>query len=189
MIDVEKTIVSQYGSSETIKALIHNMNEYIDPTVNFDDFYDFVWNVDTAQGFGLDIWGRIVNIGRELEVIASDVYFGFNEALPDAEPFNQAPFFSGTPATSSVYILSDTEYRKLILVKALSNISSTAAPSLNQLISNMFADRGKCYVDDLGNMQMEYVFEFVLSDIEIAIITSSGAMPRPAGVEFTISSL
>jgi hypothetical protein len=189
VIDVEKTIISQYGSSPTISALIHNMNEYIDPSINFYHFGGLVWQVDTAVGFGLDIWGRIVNVGRELTVILSDSFFGFEEALPDSEPFNQAPFYNGVAPTSSVYILSDTEYRKLIMVKALSNISSTSAPSLNQLISNMFVDRGKCYVNDLGDMKMEYVFEFVLSDVEIAIITSSGAMPRPSGVEFTISSL
>ena len=66
MINVEQTIISQYANSATISQLVRNMNTYLDPRADFDTFFDFVWNVDTAQGFGLDIWGRIVNIRREL---------------------------------------------------------------------------------------------------------------------------
>ncbi|MDE1138205.1 MAG: DUF2612 domain-containing protein [Paraburkholderia tropica] len=46
----------------------------------------------------------------------------------------------------------------------------------------MFAGRGRCYVNDLGNMQMRYTFEFYLQPFEMAIMTQSGALPRPTGV-------
>ena len=78
MIDVEQTIISQYGTSATITKLIRNVNEYLDPRADFDMFFDFVWNVETAQGFGLDIWGRIVGIARELTINAQQGYFGFS---------------------------------------------------------------------------------------------------------------
>lgn len=182
MINVEQTIISQYGNSPTILQLIHNMNEYLDPRTNFDDFYNFVWNVDTAQGFGLDIWGRIVNIKRTLLIPATPQYFGFNEALPGSYPFNAQPFYDGTPPATMTYVLADDAYRKLILVKALSNISATNARSINQLLQNLFAGRGRCYVNDLGGMQLRYTFEFLLTDYEFAIMTQSGALPRPAGV-------
>lgn len=42
--------------------------------------------------------------------------------------------------------------------------------------------RGRCYVNDLGNMQMRYTFEFYLQPWEKAIVTQSGALPRPTGV-------
>ncbi len=103
MIDVERTIISQYGNSPTILQLVQNMNAYLDPRADFDAFFDYVWNVDTAQGFGLDIWGRIVNIRRELQIPDAPVYFGFNDALPGAYPFDEAPFYDGTaPATGTI---------------------------------------------------------------------------------------
>lgn len=182
MIDVERTIVSQYANSPTIRQLIHNMDEYLDPRANFDDFYNFVWNVDTAVGFGLDIWGRIVGIGRGLKIPAAQTYLGFKEALPGSYPFDEAPFYDGTPPATSTYLLADDAYRQLILVKALANISSTNAPSLNQLLQNMFAGRGRCYVNDLGGMRLRYTFEFELTPYEFAIMTQSGALPNPAGV-------
>lgn len=186
MIDVEKTIISQYGNSATISQLIYNMNQYLDPRANFDAFYSFVWNVYTAEGFGLDIWGRIVNISRALLIPDDPLYFGFDEAQPGAYPFDEQPFYDGSEPATHTYLLADEAYRKLILVKALANISATNAPTLNQLLQNLFADRGRCYVNDLGGMQLRYTFEFLLTPYEYAIMTQSRALPRPAGVYASI---
>ena len=187
MIDVESTIISQYGTSSTIGQLVANMNENIDPRADFDAFYDYIWNVNTAQYFGLDIWGRIVNIGRELQIPDVPLYFGFDEAYPDFYPFDEQPFYNGVTATKT-YVLGDTAYRKLVLLKALTNISATTITSLNQLLQNYFADRGRCYVVETGVMQGTYAFEFLLDPVEFAIMTQSKAIPRPAGVVITITS-
>ncbi len=186
MINVEKTIISQYGNSPTILQLIANMNTYIDPRADIDNFYNVVWNVDTAIRFGLDIWGRIVNISRSLQIPLDQDYFGFQTGADDWQPFNQAPFFDRNNTATQTYLLGDDAYRKLILVKALANISSTNAPAINQLLQNMFMGRGRCYVNDLGNMQLRYTFEFLLTPLELAIMTQSGALPRPSGVSAII---
>jgi len=186
MIDVERTIISQYANSATIVQLVKNMNEYVDPRADFDAFFDYVWNVESAQGFGLDIWGRIVGISRELLIPAAPLYFGFKDALPGSYPFNDQPFFDGTAPATQTYKLADDAYRQLILVKALANISATNAPALNQLLQNMFAGRGRCYVNDLGGMALRYTFEFDLTPYEFAIMTQSGALPRPAGVNASL---
>jgi hypothetical protein len=113
--------------------------------------------------------------------IPGDVtYLGFDEAL-NWQPFNQAPFYTGEQATQT-YRLADDAYRTLILVKALANISDCTSPSLNRLLSNLFAGRGRCYVSDTGYMEFRYVFEFALEPYEIAILTQSGAIPKPAAV-------
>lgn len=181
MISVEQTIISQYGSSPTLVQLVKNIDAYIDPTADLDTFYDYVWNVATAQGFGLDIWGRIVGVTRYIKTSALTVpdNFGFKQA--DMEPFNTSPMRAGLSVTDT-YALADDAFRKLIYLKALYNITATNAPSLNQLLQNMFADRGRCYVNDLGSMGMRYTFEFDLTTDEITILTQSGTVPRPAGV-------
>lgn len=148
MIDVESTIISQYANSPTITQLIAGMNAYIDPRADIDNFYNYVWNVETAQKFGLDIWGRIVGINRQIQG----------------------------------YIVEDDDYRKLILIKALSNILDTSAGSINQLLKNLFSSRGRAYVNHMSTMEIRYTFEFVLSDYEKTILISSGIMLRGAGV-------
>jgi len=183
----DRTVISQYANSPTLRQLIRNMDEYINPDADFDAFYDYVWNVETAQGFGLDVWGRIVGVGRMLTIPASETFLGYQEAYTaptaatGAQPFGQAPMYVGA-ASSQTYRLADDAYRKLILVKALANISDCTSPSLNRLLSNLFAGRGRCYVTDTGLMEFRYVFEFALEPYEVAIMTQSGAIPKPAAV-------
>jgi hypothetical protein len=184
MLNVQQTILSQYGNGATITQLINNFNQYIDPRADLDLFFSMVWDVDTAVGFGLDYWGKIVGVSRQLTIPAGAAYLGYKEGL-NYQPFGQAPFYSGTPATNT-YTLTDSAYRTLILVKALANISSCTARSLNQLLQNLFAGRGRCYVSDTGGMQMRFTFEFALLPYEIAILTQSGAVPRPAAVNAKI---
>lgn len=181
MLSVEKTIISQYANSPTIVGLVNGMDAHIDPRADIDAFYQFVWNVDTALDFGLDIWGRIVGVDRYLQIPPDGDYLGFGEAGSPAQPFGQAPFYVASGVTQT-YRLEADAYRKLILVKALSNISATTAPAINQLLQNLFAGRGRCYVNDLGGMALRYTFEFLLTNLEFAIMTQSGALPRPAGV-------
>jgi hypothetical protein len=182
MQDVEQTIISQYANSPTLVQLIQNFNTYIDPTANLDAFYSLVWNVDTAVGYGLDVWGRIVGVGRVLN-LASGVYFGFAEAIDGTEaPFNQAPFFSGG-ATTGNFALTDESYRTLIFAKALLNITDGSIPSINQILINLFGTTlGNCYVADNQDMTLTYVFAFALTEVQTAIIIQSGVIPRPAGV-------
>ncbi len=165
--------------------LIQNMNAYIDPSSNIDAFYDLVWNVQTAKGIGLDIWGRIVDIPRELQITDTSTRFGFDTTTMG--PFGQAPFNNGT-ADTTTYSLSDSAYRLLIMVKALANISATTAPAINQLLRNMFAGRGDAYVVDLGGMAMRYIFNFYLQPYEVAIIQQTNILPRSAGVSFSYTA-
>ena len=161
--DVEKTIISQYAHQRTGATLQRNVALYLDPLDNFDDFYSFVWDVATAQGFGLDIWGRIVNVARVINVPAS------------------TPNPGGFPFTAGAYTMDDTQYRNVILFKALANITACDSGSFNNLLSQLFASRGRCYVLDPGGMRMQYTFEFWLEPYEYVIITG-GIAPHPAGV-------
>lgn len=187
MENVEQTIISQYANSPTLVQLIHNMNEYIDPAANFEAFYNFVWNVNTAQRFGLDVWGKIVGVSRLLQIPNDAAYIGFkNSSIPqDWKTFGHGALYSGaTP--SQAYILPDSTYRVLVLAKALANIVATTTPALNQLLRNLFPGRGRCYVVDLRGMAMQFVFEFALTPAEYAILATSGVMPHPAGVGYSI---
>ena len=182
------TLLAQYANSPTIVQLIANMAQYIDASADFDAFYDAVWNIETAQGYGLDVWGRIVNVSRQLTIAGAVSNLGFSEGGASYSPFGQASFYTGVPATQS-YTLADPAYRVLILVKALANISSCTPRSLNQLLQNLFAGRGRCYVIDQGGMSMSFVFEFMLQPYELAILTQSSALPRPAAVSAQVVQL
>lgn len=183
------TIISQYSNSPTLIQLIQNLDTYIDPNANIDAFYDLVWNVDTAIGYGLDVWGRIVGVGRVLQV-AAGIYFGFAETgdATSVSPLNSAgPFYSGGPPTGN-FALSDDAFRLLIFAKALSNITNGSIPAINQILLNLFPGRGNCYVTDGRNMSMTYTFQFtpILTPVEFAVVSQSGILPKPVGVSATV---
>jgi hypothetical protein len=180
--DVWSTIVSQYANSPRLTRLIENFADYLSENINFDTFFDLVFNVATAQGYGLDVWGKIVGVTRVLHIVFDEKYFGFDEAgTISANPFNQQPFFTGAPLTEN-FVLTDDAFRSLIYAKALANISDGSIPAINQILLRLFPNRGNCYVTDGLDMSMTYTFEFVLSPVELAIAEQSGVLPKPTGV-------
>lgn len=181
------TVISEYANSPVLLKLIENIAAYVDPTADVNAFYTLVMNVDTATGYGLDVWGRIVGVSRVLRLPGDQDYFGFSESS-DGFPFNQAIFFGGGNLTEN-YSLSDAAYRRLILAKALANICDGSIPAINQILINLFGDYGNCYVTDGGDMTMTYTFGGSLSPVDFAIVSQSGVLPRPVGVTATVVQL
>jgi len=185
--DIDTTVISQYANSPTILALIENFAAYFDPVPNMTSFYNVMWNILTAEGFGLDIWGRILGVSRYLRLPNPPTgYFGFYDGgYDDTQPFNVAPFYGGTGSTET-YELSDEAYLPLLMAKAFANICQTTIPVMNQLLQLLFPGAGNSYVVDLGNMQMQYVFDWQLSPTQYAIVLNSGVLPHPTGVSVAI---
>jgi hypothetical protein len=180
--DWRQTLLSQYANSPTILALIETFDQCIDPTTDIDNFFDTVFNVLTAVGFGLDIWGRIVGVGRVFPV-ADALYFGFEGS--DFAPWNQGIWWDGVLSTSN-FALADDSYRLLILAKAMSNLTEGSIPAINDILKMLFAGRGNAYVDNHANMTMTYTFAFTLSAVDLTIVVNSGVLPNPTGVTVNV---
>lgn len=188
MRDFDKTVLSQYSDSAVLCQLITNINAWLDPDYDLEQFFDLIWNIDTAVGYGLDVWGRIVGVGRTVKLAASD-YFGFTGAtigIESGDSFNSAPFYSGQTVTVN-FELTDQAYRQLIFAKAAANITNGSIPAINYILMDLlFPGRGQCYVVDNQNMTMTYVFNFPLHPYELSIITVSNVLPTPTGVAFSV---
>ena len=183
--DVSKTIISQYANSPALRAIIDGLAASVDGAAIANSFYDNIWNLQTAQGYGLDVWGRIVGVGRVLRVPTTVDYLGFVESV-DGNPFNIGIFYNALTVTQN-YSLTDTAFRRLILAKARSNIWDGSVVGINQILMTLFWEYGNCKVTDGQNMTMTYVFPTRLSSVDYAIVAQSGVLPRPAGVQTLIS--
>jgi Protein of unknown function (DUF2612) len=181
------TVMVEYANSPIVTSMIESFNAAIDQTQNMSNLFDMIWNVLTAQGYGLDVWGRIVGVSRTLQFPGATSFLGFNEAT-GWTGFGQGGFFSGGSTTTN-FDLSDTDFRRLILAKASGNISDGSIRSVNKILLALFPLRGACYVVDNQNMSLTYKFQFPLSAVELAIIQQSGVLPSAAGVAITISQL
>lgn len=180
------TVQKQYSNSTTLLELLASYDQWVDLTQFTAQFLSYVWDIQTAQDFGLDIWGRILGQSRYIQIAQTPGdNFGFDiGATPGTnwKPWSVAPFYGGQAAGTVSFALADDFYRKLLLVKAASNIASSDCPSINALMRSMFGDRGKCYVGyDIDNpMHIGYHFEFTPTPVERSII-ESGLFPQPAG--------
>ncbi len=163
------------------------MSLYFNQEENIDNFFSNVWDIDTAIGSALDVWGRVVGVQRIIPVVNVGLFLGFHEmGEAYAGNFDNAPFWNGEPISSN-YALSDASYRLLILLKAAFNITDATIPSINQMLLSLFPNRGKCFVTDNQDMTMTYTFQFSLTSVEQSIVVNSGVLPRPSGVKVLYS--
>ncbi|MPV99252.1 DUF2612 domain-containing protein [Bombella apis] len=181
MIDIRETILAQYANSRALTGILERFNAAVDPQRSIEPFLHDVWNPATAKGWGLDVWGRIVGVGRVLRIDTTG-YWGFAQGYPTSRTFGEGIWYSGRGATAN-YRLTDENYRQLILAKAAANISAGSIADINRILMILFGNRGNCYLADTNDHTMMLVFSFRPTAIDVSII-ASGVLPRPSGVQY-----
>ncbi|EFL6450600.1 DUF2612 domain-containing protein [Escherichia coli] len=188
----EETILTQYSASHKLISIIDTFNQAVSIDEFTDEFIARVWDLTTNETYGLDVWGKIVGIGRYITSPIESDSFGFSEADAGAAdyplPFNDAPFFAGVQETTSVRLANDA-YRTLIMCKAFSNISIATIPDINRFLKILFGDRGRAYCVNYRDMTIGITFEFALAPYELSILTNYDVVPVPSGVQLNISQI
>ena len=182
--EIEETIQSQYAASPTITALAKAVWNNINPDQDINLFYSKMFNPDTAEGVGLDVWGRIVAMPREyMAVDVFSPYFAFDpqKIINDrAAPFNQAPFYN--EVTGKVR-LADNAYRVYIFLKALVNIGNSSLARLNQMLHMLLPDK-KIMLQHVDTMTVRLT---ILNGIDNFTKAALLSIPwLPAGVELQL---
>ncbi|MEQ9911002.1 DUF2612 domain-containing protein [Pectobacterium polaris] len=189
----EETILTQYSASPKLLAIIETFNQAISLSEFTDEFINDVWDITTNNSYGLDVWGKIVNVSRYIQANISANSFGFYEAdggdVNDyPSPFNEEPFYAGVQETETVR-LADDAYRTLVMSKAFSNISIATISEMNRFLTILFKGRGRAFCVDYGDMRMGIVCEFNLAPYEAAILKNYDVLPVPQGVLMTTHQL
>lgn len=186
MRDFPATVISQYSDSPILCQLIANINACVSPDYDLERFYDLLWNLDTAVGYGLDVWGRRVGIGRVLTVAQGDFLGMEGPTGASGDSFDNGIFYSGQTTTSN-FTLTDEAFRQLILAKAAANITNDSIPAINSiLVDVLFPNRGNAYVIDNQDMSMTYNFTFKLLPYEVSLVNELANFMTPTGVSFNV---
>lgn len=159
-------IQSQYSASPKMGKLITSFQGRLSPYDEIDLFFNKIFDIYTAEGYGLDNWGRILDINRVVE---------------DAD-------------TGVSYRLEDEPYRLLLLYKALANISSADAETLNRLLSELIntgigSFNPVAYVLEVDVMVIRWVFESFLTGEQKAIFKVAGILAKGAGVGWQLYAI
>ena len=182
--DIAETVQSQYATSKRMRAVIDAFWQAINPKSDIDLLYKKLVNPRTAEGWGLDIWGRIVAIGRSYLAVEDDTpYFGFdppegvkNERL---NSFGNAPFYKQVMGKVR---LADTMYRTYVFLKALINISNSSLASLNQAVKLLFPD-ADIQILHTGTMVLRVLVLSPLSESDKAALDNLSWIPAGVGLE------
>lgn len=182
--NIDAVIQSQYGDSPHIKGVIRGYYDYISPQKDIDLIYDKMINIYTAEGYGLDVWGRIVNIDREFVAVDEQYdYLGFDNSpynMDRIETFNNAPFYK---VVNGRIRLEDNAYRTYILIKALINISNVSLNSLNYIFSQLFPDTD-IKVLHANTMILRLLVIGAISQAQIGAIKNIEWLPAGVGLQF-----
>ena len=182
--DIAETVQSQYATSKRMRAVIDAFWQAINPKSDIDLLYKKLVNPRTAEGWGLDIWGRIVAIGRSYLAVEDDTpYFAFdppegvkNERL---NSFGNAPFYKQIMGKVR---LADTMYRTYVFLKALINISNSSLASLNQAVKLLFPD-ADIQILHTGTMVLRVLVLSPLSESDKAALDNLSWIPAGVGLE------
>ena len=156
-------MISQYANSPILTKLDNDIQNLFDDSGFVTNWYNIIFNLSTATGYGLDVWGKILNRDRKF------VYEGMEYYLQGAQVIDGVTFTAEE---------MDNLYRKVLQLTAMRYIGNASIASINRMIQFIF--EGKCYCIEYAPMQIRYVFRFYMSKIQKAIIETLN--PHPTGV-------
>ena len=182
--DIAETVQSQYATSKRMRAVIDAFWQAINPKSDIDLLYTKLVNPRTAEGYGLDIWGRIVAIGRSyLAVDDGTPYFGFDP--PEGVKNERLNSFGNAPFYKQIYgkvRLADPMFRTYVFLKALINIGDSSLASLNQAVKLLFPD-ADIQILHTGTMVLRVLILSPLSESDKAALDNLPWLPAGVGLE------
>lgn len=184
-IDLSQGVLWQYNDAARLQALLLQRQLWYDNNQSafWENWYNDVFNLETANDFGLSVWAIILNV--PLVANSPEVpfrpSFGFGaHNLNFHDPSNFAP------APSSAIMLT-TEQKRLILRLRYFQLITRGTPfEINAFLKTLFGDQGPAYVLDGLDMTCEYVFQFFPPSKILFVFEHFDILPRPAGVELRI---
>lgn len=182
-VDLLKVILWHYNDAEKLQTLLTQKQDWytINQTEFWQNWYKDVFDLRTANEFGLAVWAIILDIPLIAQSKPSDndsPAFGFGEYYQN---FENGDFF----ATTSSNINLTTEQRRIILqLRYFQLVSKGTVPEINQLLHILFGD---AFVLDAYDMNYAtFVFNDDVSSSIKFILENFDLLPRPAGVGVSI---
>jgi hypothetical protein len=199
----------QYANALRLNQILQNEINYYGENISqfITDWETDVFNLLTANSFGLDLWGKILDAPRPL--VSPQNYIIDTETTlrlynPNTDSWHAIWLSNNIPTlniqknpiqpTLSNYgkiQISDIAYRRCLIAKLYLLHSNASINDINKILDKIYNfgvpenQRRVVYIEDNFNMTMNVNFNFVPTDIDLTIITLDTFSPRPMGVKFT----
>lgn len=178
-IDLLRVLLWQYNDAARLQSLLEQKQAWYD-----DQHADFwgnwvrdVFDLRTANDFGLSVWAIILNIPLAIASPPDDPAKPLWAFGSLRENFGRGNL--GSPAVAGL----TTEQKRLVLrLRYFQLVTRGTVPEVNAFVGRVFANLGPVYVLDNLDMTATYVFGFPIpADLE-QVLSEYDLLPRPAGV-------
>lgn len=154
-VDLSKVKLWQYDNAQNLLKLIDKLQEFANE--NIDQFWsnwkEDVFVLDTANSFGLSLWGMLLGVERPSYVDGGQTI-----------------------------LFNDEQYRTLLKGRVMLMNSNGSVKDINAYLNFLFPEK-PVFVVDYQNMTIKLVFYYQPTVQEMAVIQSDGFLPVPAGVK------
>jgi hypothetical protein len=185
-VDLLQSLLWMYDKATNLKTLVTDKQAWFDlnQTEFWQDWIVNVFNLCTADIFGIAVWSRILNVpfyvNRTPET-SSVIRFGFGAYRKN---FNNGNF---APDNDSL-VLTLEEQRFLLRLKYFQLCTNGAVTSVNEFLNYLILTSdigysGTLYMLDGLNMSIRYVFTASGFPANLfSALKNLDVLPRPAGV-------
>lgn len=180
-VNLLQAILWQYEDAEKLLSIARAKQAWIEnnQTEFWSSWYRDVFNIETANAFGLSVWGRILNIKMQVvEAPQPDkIAFGFGEFNAN---FNNGNF--GVLNDQNVGLTLEQQ-RTVVRMRYFQITSRCTIPEINEFLKGLFGDQGTVYVIDTYDMSfVTFLFTFTPDSHLQFILENYDLLPRPASV-------
>jgi len=178
-VDVLKASLWQYDNAPNLQGLLNAKKSWyeINQTAFWNDWYTDVFNLKTANKFGLSVWSIL--LGQSLltpfAAPSDEIVYGFG-----ADNGGFGYNFAQQTGGNNTYSLEIS--RLLLRLRYYQLTSSGTVPETNRMLVELFADYGDVYLVDNLDMTQIYVFKFAIPAEMRYMLDNTDVLPRPAGV-------
>lgn len=180
-VDLLKAILWQYNDAQGLRTLLERKAEWygVNQSAFWSDWIADVFDLRTANDFGLSVWGRIlaVPLVAAADGSGSRPVFGFGE--------HNLNFYNSNFGRNADGVVNlTTEQKRLVLrLRYFQLTSNGTVPEINRFLAQLFGDQGRVYVlDSLDMEEAVYVFTFRPAASVLFVFEKFDLLPRPAGV-------
>jgi hypothetical protein len=178
-VDVLAALLWQYNQAPTLQSLLEQKKAWYEEnqTAFWTSWYDNVFNLDTADQFGLSVWAIILDIPIIVVTQPPTNVVGFGWG-PLHKNFTHGNF----RAVNGAQELTVEQSRTVLKMRYFQITTRGTVPEINQFMARLFGDLGPAYVVDNLDMTMTYMFGFHIHSGLNFIFKNYDILPRPAGV-------
>lgn len=195
-ITLLRCLLWQYDNAPNLRQLLQYEQDFSDANIAgfWQNWYDNIFNIDTAGTFGLEVWGLIMGLRRPYQEPEN---YHVNQ-LKQFELYDETTrlwhtiWLSGSaPALriqtegqilDSRTFVDDDTYRLFLKAQMFLFNSNGSMKDINTYLDMLFEGKPVFAINNL-NMSVTVVFYYQPSSRDLGLINSPEFLPLPAGVD------